>query len=293
MKRNNTFYSTVIFTILVLAFSSCCPEDNSCSDPSNPECENFDPCYTNPTAAGFKMRSTAVGWVTPENLQAEWCDTIFRSGVEFRADMHNAKTYTWYIGNESTPRSGYDFQLGFSEYTQDTLNLNPDNPDYYLPLTVTLEVRNDPGTCVAAEDTLLTTSRKLVFSRKTLTVGKFRGYVEGENFTRDVIFWQEGEDLGNPVFPQRYFSTFIGLPSVDTLRYYGFYSEPETNVSYKKSMWDEDWNNWHLASDGIRKWDQTIITFPESPDRVDLYYERIVEGSSEVEIVRFTGERIE
>jgi hypothetical protein len=63
--------------------------------------------------------------------------------------------------------------------------------------------------------------------------------------------------------------------------------------SYKKRKWEEDLNGWWIATDGIQVWDQTITTFPDAPDRVDLYYERIPQGSDEVEIVRFTGERIQ
>lgn len=278
----------------IALMTQCCePENEPCYDPTNVECVNFDPCAWNPPTGGFKMRSTPVGFVVPENLEAEWCDTIFRSGVEFRADMVSAKSYTWYIGTETTPRTGRQFPLSFEPYTDDTLNLNPDNPDYYLPLNITLEVRNDPGPCVSPDDTLLISTRQLVFTKKILTIGTFRGYVEGENFTRDVIFWQKGEDLDNPVFAQRYFGEIIGLPSEDTIRYYGIYGSFDVLVSYKNRKWEIDSDEWWIATDGIRVWDQTITTFPDAPDRVDLYYERIPEGSTEVETVRFSGERIE
>lgn len=280
---------------LALLFSSCNTDDeNECCDPANPECSNYDPCYSNPPTADFKMRTTSVSFVTPENLEAEWCDTIYRSGVEFKADMKNAEEYTWYIGSESTPRSGYSFKLGFQSYLEDTLqNLNPNNPDYYLPLPVTLEVRNNLGQCVSTEDTLISQTRYLVFARKTLTIGTFRGYVEGENFTRDVIFWQDGEDLSNPNFSQRYFTDVIGLPNDDTLRRYGYIGSIDVLVSYKKRKWDEDLNYWWIATDGIKVWDQTITTFPDRPDRVDLHLERIPIDSSATEIVNFSGDRIQ
>lgn len=285
----------MLLMVGLVLLAQCCKPDDTCDDPTNPKCDNYDPCYSKPTTAGFKMRTTAPGFATPDNLQAEWCDTIFGSGVEFQADMQDAKSYTWFIGTETTPRSGYNFQVGFSSYTDDTLqNLSSENPDYYIPLPITLEVRNDPGQCVSPEDTLLSKTRYLVFSRKTLTVGTFRGYVEGENFTRDVTLWKNGEDPSNPNLYYRYFSDIIGLPYEDTLRFYGYVAGSiDLLSSYKKKKWDEALNYWWIATDGIKVWDQTITTYPDQPDRVDLHYERIPMDSSATEIVNFSGERIQ
>lgn len=294
MVRLKTIQTVFLAFGLALIFSSCDPDDdNTCCDPTNPECENYDPCWNVIPTADFRMRGTSVGFPVSENLLAEWCDTIYKSGVEFKANMQNAVEYRWYIGSESTPRSGSGFKLGFQSYLEDTLqNLNPDNQDYFLPLQITLEVRNDPGQCVTPQDTLISHTRYLVFTRKTLVIGTFRGYVEGENFTRDVIFWQNGEDLSNPNFAERYFTDIIGLPNDDTLRIHGIIGPTSFLASYKKRKWDEELNDWWIATDGIKLWDQTITTFPEAPDRVDLYYERIPMDGGATEIVNFSGERI-
>jgi hypothetical protein len=239
------------------------------------------------------MRGTSVGFPVSDNLLAEWCDTIFNSGVEFMADMEDADVYEWYIGTESEPRFGRSFKLSFGDYYEDTLqNLNPDNPDYYLPLDITLIVRNDEGACVSESDTLLTSSSQLVFTRKTLTGGTFIGRVEGEDFDREVVLWQEGNDLSNPIGAQQYFAEFIGLRE-DTIRYYGEYVSFDRLGSYKRSKWEETFDAWWIGTDGIQVWNQEIITSNSGSDRVELYFERYPEGSSTLEIIRFSGIRIE
>lgn len=281
--------------LLALIWTGCQDDDdNTCCDPTNPECANYDPCFGKEPTAAFKMRGTSVGFPVSENLVAEWCDTIFNSGVEFMADMEDADVYEWYIGTETEPRFGRSFKLGFGDYYEDTLqNLDPENPDYYLPLDITLIVRNNEGACVSVSDTVLTSTSQLVFTRRLLVRGTFIGRVEGENFDREVTFWQNGEDLSNPIFQQQYFSQIIGLYD-DTLRYYGLYTTSiDVLSSYKRRKWEEDFNSWWLGPDGIQVWDQEIITSPSEPDRVELYMERYAEGSPALEIKRFSGTRIE
>jgi hypothetical protein len=290
---NKAFYYLMIF--LFVAVTGCKEDDeDQCCDPTNPECVNYDPCFGNEPTAAFKMRGTSVGFPVSENLVAEWCDTIFNSGVEFMATMEDADVYEWYIGTETEPRFGRSFKLGFGDYYEDTLqNLDPENPDYYLPLDITLIVRNNQGTCVPASDTVLTSTSQLVFTKKLLTRGTFIGRVEGENFDREVTFWQDGEDLSNPIFQQQYFSDIIGL-SDDTIRYYGLMlTSFDVLGSYKKRKWEEELTEWWIGSDGIQVWDQEIITSSAGPDRVALYFERYLEGSSTLEIKRFSGTRVE
>lgn len=285
------FYST-LFLIPVL--TGCKKDDDDCSDITNPKCSNYDPCWNIQPTADFKMRGTSVGFPVAENLVAEWCDTIFNWGVEFVADMENADSYEWYIGTEIEPRLGRSFKLGFKNYYQDTIqNLNPNNPDYYLPLDITLVVRNEKGQCIGQSDTLLTSSSRLIFTRKLLTRGTFIGRVEGENFERQVIFWKNVEDFSNPIFEQQYFSEIIGLTD-DTLKYFGLYNTSiDVLASYKRMKWMEDFNEWWLGPDGIKVWDQEIITSATEPDRVELYFERYPKGSSALEIKRFSGIRVE
>ena len=280
--------------IMSIILSSCSEdEDDNCCDPTNSQCANYDPCFGKEPTASFRMRGTSVGFPVPENLVAEWCDTIFNSGVEFTADMEDSDIYEWHIGNEIQPRYGRSLKISFSSYTEDTLqNLNPDNQDFFKPLEISLIVRNDAGGCVNINNTVLTTSSNLIFTREFLSRGTFIGRVEGEDTDREVTFWRDGEDLSNPAFEQQYFSDIIGLTD-DTIRYFGFYiSSIDDLVSYKKLKWEEELNSWWIGTDGIRVWDQEIITSQSEPNRVELYYERFLENSTEIEIKRFSGVRI-
>ncbi|TVR38464.1 MAG: hypothetical protein EA392_09770 [Cryomorphaceae bacterium] len=267
-------------------------DDAPCCDPTNPECPNYDPCWDKYPTADFKMRQTSVGFVIPDHLQAEWCDTILGSGVEFLADMEGALSYTWQIGSEAQTRSGRNLKLSFQSYIASPTSLNPDNPDYYNPLPITLTVRNAPGACVNESDTVLTITRLLVLTSRSLTRGTFRGRVEGENFDRDVILWQEAGDLSHPNFIYWYVSHHIGLPFKDTLKM--FVPSPLSMVtSYKQIRWDEDWHNYSTSRDGVRKWNQQITTSANGPDRIDLFFERIPEDNSGLQTVKFSGYRIE
>jgi hypothetical protein len=284
------------YLLFLFVMVTGCKEDDEdpCRDPTNPECANYDPCFGNEPTASFKMRGSSVGFPISENLVAEWCDTIRRAHVEFMADMEDAEVYEWYIGTETEPRFGRSFKLDFGDYIEDTLqNLNPDNPDYYLPLDVTLIVRNSIGACVSVNDTVLTSTSQLVFTRKWLPRGVFIGRVEGEDFDREVILWQDGEDLSAPIEPLQYFSDIIGF-SEDTMRIYvAYFITFETLSSFKRRKWEESFNGWWIGTDGIQVWDQEIITSSSGPDRVELYFERYPEGSTTLEITRFSGTRVE
>jgi hypothetical protein len=106
------------FLILLLGFAglltlqSCkedeCPEP--CQDPTNPDCENYDPCYGKvPLKASFRITQRTGGGVnytyadTFPNGESYFQESaIFsRSGLfHFLADTIPGATYTWYLGSE-------------------------------------------------------------------------------------------------------------------------------------------------------------------------------------------------
>lgn len=280
-------------------FTSCNDDDDDevCCDPSNPECSNYDPCFGKYPNAQFKMRQTTPGFVIPEERQAEWCDTILGSGVEFLADMKDGLSYTWQIGSESQVRSGNRLTISFSEYTEDTLqNLNSEHPNFFNLLPITLTVRNALGTCVTASDTVLTMTKHLVLARQSLTKGTFRGRLEGENFDRDVTLWKDSLNLSNPN-PQFWYISFIfGFPLKDTIAYYDVWSGSMQSQarSYKQRRWNEDVAPvWWIGTDGIHNYNQQITTSSTGSDKVDLYFERYPEDNSGLQIVKFSGYRLE
>ena len=291
MKALEKYVLLALLAGVVLA--GCRDDDDApCCDATNPECPNYDPCWNQKPTANFRMRQTSPGFVIPEDLQAEWCDTILGSGVEFLADMEGALSYTWQIGTEAEPRTGRNLKLSFQSYIANPTSLNPDNPDYHNPLPITLTVRNTPGACVNESDTVLTITRLLVLTFRSLTRGTFRGRVEGENFDRDVIIGQlAGQD--NPD-PTQLVSLVIGFPVKDTLVFTILSGGMQSSVrSYKQRRFDEELNQWWIGTDGIKKWNQQITTSASGPDRVDLYFERIPEDNSGLQTVKYSGYRIE
>jgi hypothetical protein len=73
MNPRNILYpilSLVVFAAMVL---NSCKKECPCTDPSNPQCENYDPCYGKKTInTFFKVRPGDRGFKPPE----EWCELI-------------------------------------------------------------------------------------------------------------------------------------------------------------------------------------------------------------------------
>lgn len=103
MQRFKFIRKAFIAIGLVFVFNACGPDDdNTCCDPSNPECPNYDPCYgiEEPNAAFFmedRSRGTQfsdVVWI-PE-------DSLFRgTEIRFRSPFEGDEfEHTWYVGSE-------------------------------------------------------------------------------------------------------------------------------------------------------------------------------------------------
>lgn len=84
---------------LALIFSSCDPDDdNTCCDPSNPECENYDPCYgKSETTAFFTIAQQYFPVGDNSDIYIE--DDIVTGGkLKFTAIPQEGATYTWILG---------------------------------------------------------------------------------------------------------------------------------------------------------------------------------------------------
>ncbi|MEM9051477.1 MAG: hypothetical protein AAGC47_05445 [Bacteroidota bacterium] len=98
--KNQFFYLMLIMSIVL---SSCSEdEEDNCCDPTNPECENYDPCFgkEEPNAKFF----TEDRLIWPESGQFLWInDSILRGGpVRFRSPFEGEGiSHTWYIGAET------------------------------------------------------------------------------------------------------------------------------------------------------------------------------------------------
>jgi len=221
MNPRNILYpifSLVVFAAMVL---NSCKKECPCTDPSNPQCENYDPCYGKKTInAFFKVRPGDRGFKPPE----EWCELIpcdtFDNVSFVRFDIPEGNpensTYEWQIGTEPTPRTGKAFEVNFTDY------LNDNGWERYIPITLT--IRTPLNSCLTnPKDTLVSVTRELFFTQKQLQfrkanekVTKFKGYFVG-NENKEVLLsfiWLENDERFRGVSASL---LTVGFPFQDTL----------------------------------------------------------------------------
>jgi hypothetical protein len=210
---------TVVFAVaclFLLSFYAC---KKKCYDPTNRECENYDPCYgktrINPF---FRVRPGDNGF----KPDGEWCnlipcDTFNASSVRFDMPLNNPEnsTYTWQVGNEPTPRIGKAFEVDFSDY------LAAGNWEKHIPITLTIRTPLN-GCMTHPEDTLITVSRSLFFTEKALIMMPtgvnhviYKGYFTHEPNKEATIQYIDKTTGDFRGFKPPNFLT-VGLPVVDT-----------------------------------------------------------------------------
>ena len=97
---NLPFKTFLACGIFAAALSCCKPDDNDppCTDPANPECENYDPCFG-------KLETTAFFTIAQqyfpigENAEVFIEDDVVTGGLlKFKAIFQEGATYTWILG---------------------------------------------------------------------------------------------------------------------------------------------------------------------------------------------------
>jgi hypothetical protein len=213
---------TTLFTILLslFTFNGCKDDCPPCDDPTNPECENYDPCWGKDTInTFFKVRPGDNGFKPPE----EWCDlvacdTFNASSVRFDMPDGNPdnSTYEWQIGSEAETRTEKGFEVDFSDY------LRTNSWETWIPITLT--IRTPINDCLKSEDeTIKTVTRNLFFTENQIA-GLFTGFTNKEEVYIGTL-----NDNPNPKISliQQVSGDFrgysaplylmIGLPHIDTL----------------------------------------------------------------------------
>jgi hypothetical protein len=226
MKNNLTIFCFLALALL-LSLGSC--RKKKCYDPTNRDCENYDPCYG-------KTRINALFRVRPGDNgfkpDGEWCnlipcDTFNASSVRFDMPLNNPEnsTYTWQVGNEPTPRTGKAFEVDFSDY------LNAGNWEKHIPVTLTIKTPLN-GCMTNAEDTVITVNRKLFFTNKrisniyprttlpkdSLIEIKYKGYLNSNPsnvFTFKITKVFQNYYNGYYIGGLAYF--YVGLPFADSI----------------------------------------------------------------------------
>jgi hypothetical protein len=131
--------------------NSCRDNEDPCQDPRNPECENYNPCLD---AKQVSARFHIYEYSQFHSLDPNWVnydtDTSVMSGIVFNALETNAQSYTWYIGNETQPRSGPSVTIDFSNNR--------------TPKRIRLIVHKEPNLrCFPNDDGIDTVDRMLYF----------------------------------------------------------------------------------------------------------------------------------
>ncbi|MFT6816031.1 MAG: hypothetical protein ACJAZ3_001948 [Sphingobacteriales bacterium] len=110
MKNNFSKHVIKVFVVLLTGtfvfVVSCKKEEPTpcpvvCEDPSNPDCPNYDPCYSvEEVTADFDILEQIAAI-------AQWADSFTVASevssfglIKFKAKQENALHYTWYIGSE-------------------------------------------------------------------------------------------------------------------------------------------------------------------------------------------------
>jgi len=243
-------YLFIITGILSLLSLAGCKKDSACNDPTNPECENYDPNYGKPTA-DFTMRQSLkpFGFAEKPEEIAEFCDTIVASnpGVLFTAKEEGALRYEWKIGDDNRVFRTKEVALDFGDY------LESDSNNLWKPIPVKLKVVKVPDTPHDPADSVYTSERFLVFADEFLWNGTFEGYFEHEPDKKQTI-WYDFTHLDSFEVPEHSLIpcpapcivegvTLKGFPPSDTLRiqYQHIMRDGFPNVySYKQRKWKAD-----------------------------------------------------
>ena len=134
MKQKYSIIFVVLFAVFIL--NGCCKE---CSDPTNPDCENYDPCHNSePANADFTINEQ----INFTDFYYE-TDTIYRINGTLLKPKYEADSITWLLGSEVVNekelyRKGYP--LG--------------------PIEVTMIAKMNPTSCLTEEQRVDTVTKQ-------------------------------------------------------------------------------------------------------------------------------------
>lgn len=224
-----------------------CKKECPCDDPTDPVCDNYDPCYGKKTInTFFKARSGDNGFPPPP----EWCldritysDTFSTSSVRFTVPEGNpTSTYQWQIGSDPKVRTADEFEVSFYDYLQEN------GWETYIPVTLT--IRTPLNSCLEnPKDTLVTVTRNLFFTLNAFSLSdidkpkKYRGFFTS-NPEKEVVletYWNKKSFRGET--PSHWL--IIGLPIADTLML------PEDGCGFRSSCGS--------YTHGVVRWERTEV----------------------------------
>jgi hypothetical protein len=238
--------TTVAFIFIAFVLNSCCKR-KYCSDPSNPQCINYDPCYGKKPNAGFKIRQSCWSdfsneWNTKAIEYNGFSDTNLDSKLDLLADFNSipGTKYSWKFDGMSTLITTKDIKgIDFYSYTSNLNNKLPFWDSFYCkPLGVTLTVTTPPNECVG-NDTIYTQKRYITFAQKCMYFGKFRGYFSTKPTQEvDIVMNNLSTVLTN------YLELYINFPyhENDTIKLDNYKFIGSTPSGYSETYQKYDWS---------------------------------------------------
>ena len=209
-------------------FTTCCKDD--CLDPTNPDCDNYDPCYGK-TLPSAKFNIEYQNWDSIQDKVVWFIDSGQFAGawMRFSSDYTDSKyKHTWYVGSEV--------------FTQPTTPMR-DFSKQPRPQTITIShvIEYVPDLqCFPDDDgkDSVAQSFKLIAAWNDLkTFGKFRCLIEGtlDSFDIEAIRIDGNDQPAN----------FNAIPSRDMV--INWHNQGDT--MYSDGTNNKDWIYWTPAAD--------------------------------------------
>lgn len=162
MKQIKLIAILLFFSGVMVLYNGCkdkCP----CDDPTDPACENYDPCYGKRIDnTFFRVRPGDRGF-KPDGPWCELipCDTFYSKSVRFDypEGNHPDATYEWQIGSEINPRYGKSFEIDFNEYVAQN------GGEVWIPISLTIRIPENSCANGLTETKKIVT-RRLFFTNK-------------------------------------------------------------------------------------------------------------------------------
>ncbi len=174
MKQIKSLLIVSLITLSLLGSYSC--KEKECQDPTNPVCENYDPCYgKKATSAAFKMFETiqADPTIYPFFKPYE-TDTILSGSVLFEAEEKDDSTqYEWQIGAGIYKKRS--FELGFTSL----------KAGQSVPITLIVKRAKVDKTCFPNDDGIDTITRILHKATSNRVIGYDRSEFTFDGFNID------------------------------------------------------------------------------------------------------------
>jgi hypothetical protein len=176
-------YLFILLAGMALVLNSCKEDCPSCQDPTNPDCDNYDPCWNKqPVTGDFEISQQPVTFY-PDYI-GDWHPDLkfFRGLIGFRPvnfiEGDTSVKYTWLLGSEVV--HDYYLERDFSDTEQSGEN----------NIRITLIVEKEPDLdCFPLDDGKDTITKYIQLVDNTcefLTFGDFKVLFEGDKDSTTV-----------------------------------------------------------------------------------------------------------